>query len=181
MIFGIRTVELHPIVVHFPIALLLTSVVLDFVALAMRRWSIAEASTWPLALGTVGALAAGVTGQISEKQANLSSVGSILSMHQAFAFATGLVFAGLLAVRLAWLTPRILGVMPRLAEVDRQLRALAPRLYAGAPPRLMVGMYLAASVFGAVLLAITGYLGGVMVYEHGVGTPTGILMLWRLA
>ncbi|MGO8950396.1 MAG: DUF2231 domain-containing protein [Ktedonobacterales bacterium] len=36
-------------------------------------------------------------------------------------------------------------------------------------PRLVATLYLLASVVSVVLLAITGYLGGAMVFDHGVG------------
>jgi uncharacterized membrane protein len=34
-----------------------------------------------------------------------------------------------------------------------------------------VELYLLASVVSVVLLGLTGYLGGSMVYDHGVGLP----------
>jgi uncharacterized membrane protein len=179
---GIRLAELHPIVVHFPIALLLTSVALDFVAVALRRWSIAEAATWPLALGVVGALVAGLTGQISEQHAtNLAQVGQLLSLHKTFAVASGMIFAVLLSVRLIWLSPQILGSfearMPRLVAVRQQIHSYLPAINAGPPPRSLIWLYLAGSVIGTVCIGVTGYLGGALVYDHGVGTPAFLFIL----
>lgn len=42
---SIRLAELHPIVVHFPIALLLASVALDLAAVIFRRASLVEGAT----------------------------------------------------------------------------------------------------------------------------------------
>jgi len=46
----------------------------------------------------------------------------------------------------------------------------------GSNSRLLISIYLLLSVGGIVLLAITGYLGGSMVYDHGVGTPSGMFL-----
>lgn len=182
---GIRAAELHPIIVHFPIALLLTSVVLDFVATALRRWNIADVSTWLLGLGVVGALAAGLSGSVSEHAANVAkaNVGNLLSLHQAFAFGTGIVFAGLFTVRVVWLAPRILAGMRTtfrfVAPIETRLRAAVPALFAAPPATWLIALYLIASVIGAVMLGITGYLGGVLVYDHGLGTPLGMIIAVR--
>jgi uncharacterized membrane protein len=179
---AIRAVELHPIIVHFPIALLLTSVVMDFVAAFTRRWNIADVGTWLLLFGVIGALAAGLTGNLSEHQAGVAHVGNLLALHKTFGFAAGASFALLLAVRLVWLAPRILlglrGVVPALAgPVERRLRVSVPALFVAPPKTWMVALYLVGSVGAAVLLGITGYLGGALVYDHGLGTPGAALVL----
>ena len=46
-----------------------------------------------------------------------------------------------------------------------------PALYVKPLPRLVVALYLLASVVSVVLLGLTGYLGGAMVYDRGVGQP----------
>ena len=76
-----------------------------------------------------------------------------------------------------WFSPQILSFLnppiPVAQRVGRSLRMGVAVLEANA--RLLVGLYLLLSVGGIVLLAITGYLGGSMVYDHGVGTPAGLL------
>lgn len=183
---AIRLVELHPIIVHFPIALLLTAVVMDFVAALTRRWNIADVATWLLLFGVIGALAAGLTGTISEHQARGVAVGNLLALHQRFAFAAGFAFALLLLVRLIWLAPRILlglrSMVPALATpLQQRLRAAVPALFAAPPAPWLIALYLLGSVVAAVLLGITGYLGGALVYDHGLGTPGAFLHLnvWR--
>ena len=176
----IRLAELHPIIVHFPIALLLTSVVLDGLAIWLRRWHLVYTATWLLGFGVVAALLAGVTGTISARTANTSGVKSIYELHQTLGFATGFVFASLFILRILWLSPRLLDALqpryPALAGMGRQLRVTLPGLWSNRISPLLVGVYMVGSVVGIVLLSLTGYLGGAMVYDHGVGTPSSIIM-----
>ena len=172
----ISVTELHPIVVHFPIALLSVSVVMDVLAALLRRWNLADVATWLLGFGVVGAFVAGVTGNFSERTAHTYLAGGIINQHSHFAIATGVIFAGLFAVRIVALAPRLMlglrGTVPALANgVDKRLRAIIPFVYAAPPSRVLIGLYLLASVGGLVLLTITGYYGGLMVYHYGVGTP----------
>jgi len=168
--------EFHPIVVHFPIALLMTSVVMDILAILLRRWNLADMATWLLGFGVVGAFVAGVTGNLSEGTANTALAGDIIGQHTKFALATGVVFAFLFVVRIVALAPRLTvglrGTYPALANgLEKQLRSVIPFVYQAPPAQLLIGLYLIASIIGLGLLATTGYLGGLMVYHHGVGTP----------
>lgn len=171
----IRLAELHPIIVHFPIALLATSVVMDGLAVVLRRWHLVYGATWLLGFGVVGALLAGLTGAYSEGHTNIGSAGALLTMHKTLGFATGFVFAVLFAVRLIWLTPRILAALtPRYAwagGANRALRTALPGIYREQLPGAMVAVYLLGSVVGLVLLGLTGLYGGALVYDHGLGTP----------
>lgn len=176
---SLRLAELHPILVHFPIALLITSVALDLAAVFLRRAGLTTAATWLLILGLPGALVALLSGWLSERDVNLAPAGSLLHLHKSFAVLTSVMFSLLLLLRLAWLFPRILGwlrltfprIAPAIAGVERQTKIIFPLLYAPRLPRSLVALYLTASVFGVVMLAVTGYLGGAMVYDHGVGLP----------
>ncbi|MBA3823663.1 MAG: hypothetical protein H0X24_07145 [Ktedonobacterales bacterium] len=172
----ISLTELHPIVVHFPIALLTLSVVMDGLAALLRRWNLADMATWLLGFGVVGALVAGLTGNFSEHSAHTALAGGIINQHSHFAFATGAIFAALFAVRIVALLPRVLlglrSIAPALANgADKQLRGIIPFVFQAPPTRLLIGLYLLASVGGLVLLTLTGYYGGLMVYHYGVGTP----------
>jgi uncharacterized membrane protein len=174
-----RLAELHPIVVHFPIALLITSVALDIAGVMLRRAGLTTAATWCLVLGVPGAFAALFSGWLSERDVQLALAGDIFHLHKVFAVLTTGSFSLLLLLRLLWLLPAILGwarcTWPRtevaLALVDKRLHLLLPALYIKSLPRLVVALYLLASVVSLVLLALTGYLGGAMVYDHGVGQP----------
>ncbi len=179
----IRLAELHPIIVHFPIALLITSVIMDVIALITRRRHLLYGATWVLAFGVAGALAAGLTGSLSEHSAHIANAAAsqILAMHQTLGFATGVVFAFLLALRLLWLSPEILAALtPRYAgaqQVSIWLKGALPGLERRQLSPLLVSAYLLGSLVGVILLGLTGYLGGSLVYDHGVGVPAGIVML----
>ena len=56
--------NLHPIVVHFPIALLTAAVVVDFLGLFMRtRAAVRDTATWLYCAGAVVAILAYFTGR----------------------------------------------------------------------------------------------------------------------
>lgn len=175
---AIRLAELHPILVHFPIALLLTSVALDCASIALKRWGLAEAATWCLVIGVPFAAAAILAGQVSEGQINIDAVGAAaaqtLHSHKLFAAGAGLLFGVLLIVRLVWLSPRIMAAVaqsvPRMKSamigMQRSLHTILPGIYADRPPKLIMGLYLILSLGAVALLAITGYLGGELVYTY---------------
>lgn len=178
-----RPVELHPIIIHFPIALLLTAVALDFLAAIFRRWGLADAATWLLVFGVPSAAFALLSGWVSEKYVTVGTAGDILHYHKLAAVGASGLFGLLLVIRLVWLAPRIFPAVasfvpttrPMMAGADRALRLALPRLYEPKLPRLVVALYLFLSIVAVILLAITGYLGGALVYDHGVGSPSGLI------
>ena len=92
---------IHPMVVHFPIALLITSVVFDLLATRWRRESFQEAGFYTLLAGLLGAVVAVVTGAMAEEAAEGKGIPeSVLEIHEALGYATLLFFIGLLALRL---------------------------------------------------------------------------------
>ena len=133
----------HPLIVHFPIALLLTSAGLDLAAVALRRPTLHRIALWNLVLGTLGAGAAVWTGLRAEEVAKHSfEIWRIITLHKRLGFCT-----------------LILGLMgggARLITRDR----LSPTARGG-------------TMLLAVLMATTltwgAYLGGRLVYECGVG------------
>jgi uncharacterized membrane protein len=177
--FSFRLAELHPVVVHFPIALLIASVALDFAGIALRRAGLTTAATWCLVLGVPGAFAALFSGWLSERDISLALAGSLLHIHKVFAVVTSLSFSLLLLVRLLWLLPAILQWISCsfirsevvIGRLDTRLQVWLPALYLKPLPRLVVALYLLASVVSVVLLGLTGYLGGTLVYDQGVAQP----------
>jgi uncharacterized membrane protein len=177
--FSFRLAELHPIVVHFPIALLIASVALDFGGIVLSRAGLTTAATWCLTLGVPGAFAALFSGWLSERDINLALAGSLLHIHKVFAVVTSLSFSLLLLIRFLWLLPSIFQWMrctfvrsdAPMVRLDARLQVWIPALYWKPLPRLVVALYLLASVVSVVLLGLTGYLGGALVYDHGVAQP----------
>ena len=139
--------SLHPLVVHFPIALLLSALVLDILALALKRPPIHRIALWNLCLGTIGAAVAVLTGLRAEDVAKHSfEIWKIMNVHERLGITT-----------------LILGIMVagfRLGKRDR----LTPRARA---------LTMAVMLIMAATLGTGAYLGGRMVYEFGVGGTFG--------
>jgi uncharacterized membrane protein len=137
----------HPLVVHFPIALLLTAVCLDGLALVLKRPSLHRIALWNLSLGTLGAGVAVWTGYRAADIAKHSfEIHQVMELHRKLGIATLILGSSAVIWRL-WkrdcLTnrARILALLVMLA---------------------MVGT-----------LSFGAHLGGRLVYEFGVGGTFG--------
>lgn len=133
---------LHPIVVHFPMALLAFGFCLDAAGLVARRpWH--RLGYVLLLAGTAGAMAAVITGNLEAADFRASVHAEAIQQHEDYATLALLVY-------LASALGRLPGV----------LRAGDAGL---APAWLLVG----AVALG--LLAAAGLQGGALVYERGIG------------
>ena len=134
--------HLHGALNHFPIALLFVSAGLDFVA--GKKPSLRSSAWLLLVLGTLGAIVATVSGLLAhlayEDDPYLLSA---MEVHQYLAFATTALFAALTAWR--W-------------------RSLRSGSDIGGKP-----VYLALILLGVVILGVTGFLGGNLLTEYGIG------------
>ena len=133
----------HGAITHFPIALLFVSVALDLVAVVKKpnlHWS-----GWLLlVLGTIGAVVATITGLISHFPYEEDPVLlAAIEPHQYTAFAATAVFVTLTGWR--WRAVR------RGSEVGGS------------------SAYLALALLGLVILGVTGFLGGNLLSEWGIG------------
>lgn len=138
--------NLHPLAVHFPIALLSLFVLLDLVGSVFTLQNWRQAASWFLYIGTIGAaitVAAGLAA--ADSVAHGDNVHEIMSQHQRLGIST-LSLAVLLSL---W---RLLqrGVIAGGANVLHQL----------------------LNVILLVLLMLTADLGGLMVYQYGVAVET---------
>ena len=139
--------SLHPLIVHFPIALLLTATALELASLACRRPGWHRIALWNLALGTLGAAAAVASGLYAERVARHSfEIWEVMERHERLGIST--LILALMAV--AW----------RLKQHDQ----LSPR--ARLTTTLLNLAMTGTLVWGA-------YLGGRLVYELGVGGGFG--------
>ncbi len=151
------TYNIHPLLVHFPIAFLLLYSLLRI--LPFDRWFPKVA--WQhvrfvvLLAGVLGAMAANATGEIAEHVARPDR--RIVEMHSFFAAAStwiyGLLLAGeLLALANPWLVQKLpAGSLPKLLRSAEQI--LANR-----------GLSIFLAIIGVFAISLTGLLGGVMVY-----------------
>ena len=93
--------ELHPKVVHFPIALLLTYVALELIGIVFKKEFYQKAAHLLLFLGVIGALFAVLTGNQAHSAYKYWSESSseLFNEHQTFANLTVWYFTGMLVFR----------------------------------------------------------------------------------
>jgi len=124
---------LHPLAVHFPLALWITSALFDLLAWRQEDPLHRRAAYWLVGLGLLGALVSIAFGWIDLLAQERAGVGTGLvlrhRLHSGMAYVASVVYG----MNLGW----------RWWTENR-----------------MSGMLLTLSLVGAVLVAITGYLGG---------------------
>lgn len=139
--------SLHPIVVHFPIALFVTALGLDLLAIILRRPAIHRVALWNLGLGALGAGVAVLTGLQAEAVAKHSfEIWQVMDFHKRLGFVTLSLAAVVTAIRLI-----------RRDQLPTWARAITLAI---------MGTLVGSVIWGA-------YLGGRLVYEFGVGGPFG--------
>jgi uncharacterized membrane protein len=133
--------ELHPMLVHFPIAFLLSATLLDMVAVLKQRGDLAWVANGMLIAGEVSAAVAAVAGVLAffTLPAQSDAAQTRMIVHWIVAVAAVLLFA-IVAIR-RWKTRRV------------------PLGRAG----------LAMSLVASALLLVAGGLGGYLVFQDGVG------------
>jgi len=147
---------LHPAVVHFPVALLLTAAFFDAACLVLRRYLwIDRTATALLTLGGIALGAAYLTGErAAEAAAPVTGIAQgILADHEDLALLTLWATGVALALRLfvTW-----------LGRDDLEVHLGIFRLAA------------LVAVFGAAaLMILTAYHGGQLVFDHGIGVSLG--------
>ena len=146
--------HLHPLIVHFPIALLLVTPLLVLLGLLWpaQRTGIHAAALVLLLLGTSLAVLAVSTGMAAAGAGGRSpELLLALDSHEALAKQAAVLYAGL---SLAFIV----------------LHLLSRRRSQGTKPRWLIVvhlLWLAASLGASLLLIRTGHLGGRMVHELG--------------
>lgn len=147
---------LHPIVVHFPVVLLLGGVLVDVAS----AWIVAyrKAGFAHLVFGTVAALAALLTGSLDAHSVPAGGANLVLS-HALFSVLTILTF-GLMAAGRSYF--RI-----------RHMRSGAVGDPEATVPAGRAAAYFALAAVGVALVVATGYTGGELVYGQGVETIVG--------
>lgn len=144
----------HPLVVHFPIALLLVAPVLAAIGLALKKGrTFLFAALVVMVLGTAGAWLALASGEAAGELAErVAGVEAVLEKHAGMAETTTTVFTVLTLVYAALLVApwALKRQMPRIAEIG------------------IHGGFLAVYAAGAVYLAQTAHQGGMLVHQYGV-------------
>lgn len=138
--------NLHPLLVHFPIALLLAYIVLDWAGRIWKEKGFTEAAWYSLILGTIGALVTLGSGLLDARGITAADPAfTTLTIHKISAIATVVLF-GFQTVCYA----RNRGKYTRNTEILHTIIQLA----------------------GATAIIITGYFGGQLVFEFGIGVLT---------
>ncbi|MEC9373980.1 MAG: DUF2231 domain-containing protein [Planctomycetota bacterium] len=148
----------HPIVVHFPIALLLTAPLLAIAAILIRRHrtGLAAATLITLALGVAAAWLVVLSGEAGEDAAEaVAAASAVLETHEERATITTWIFTGAAAVYALLFLPTL-----RPAEKPTGRAWLAGN-----------ALFLLAAGVGSLLLVSAGHEGGRLVHEFGVRAP----------
>jgi uncharacterized membrane protein len=130
---------LHPLVIHFPIALLAVALALELLGWLRPSWNLGPTASWNLHLGFLGALAAVITGWFRAQSMGFEpDLKPVLEIHRWMGFAT-LAATGI-CVAFGWLT--------------KKKKTLVP----------WYGVFLAGVV---ILMGFTAHYGGTLVYGLG--------------
>lgn len=133
---------IHPMLVAFPIGLWVTSFVLDVIFYFMRNSTLAMISKVMIAAGLVGAAAAAVPGIIDWLSIKDPRVKKVADWHARLNIIALIVFGASLYLRMRIGAPLV-------------------NWHARIPVLL--------SALGILLIGISGWLGGALTFEHGVG------------
>jgi uncharacterized membrane protein len=154
--------NLHPLIIHFPIALLLVAPVLVILSMGVRKYArpFAYAALLLMVLGTGALFVAVSTGEAAGELAEGNgAVEQVLERHEDLAELTQTIFSIItIAYALVVLAPLV-----------------AKKAQATLPWTAVNGAILVFYLAGAVFLANTGHEGGRLVHEFGVHammTPT---------
>ncbi len=134
--------DIHPITVHFPIALLIVSAALSAVMFARPSAALQEATWVLLWVGTLSAFVSSVTGLISHFPYEETDLHGVIEVHQFWSFGATALFLAVTVWR--WLSRRWRGD-------------------AGTQP-----LYLLVVLVGVAALTMSGLTGGDLVYDYGI-------------
>lgn len=148
--------ELHPMVIHFPIALLLVAplfIIIGIIVNPQKGRPFLIAALVLMLLGTAGTFLAIATGEAAGEIAERTpAVNAVLERHEDLAEMTRVVFTVLTILFAAIL------LLPRLLKREPSV----------ATARILPLAFLVLYTAGAVILVNTAHHGGRLVHEFGV-------------
>lgn len=151
---------IHPLVIHFPIALLLVAPVLIVLGFLLPKQSrgLFIGGLALMALGTIGSYLAVATGQAAGELAERTpGVAGVLERHEELAETARAIFTALTIVYAAILFgPSIL-----------------KKGFSRAATTIVSGVFLLLYAGGALLLVNVAHQGGMLVHQYGVHAMTG--------
>jgi len=141
----IDTSHLHPMIIHFPIALIIIGFLSDFVGAATKRQFFTNAGLYLIALGSLGTLAAYISGNIAgDGVTEIGALGAALEAHES-------------AATLALWSVIIVAILRVILALTKQM--------VGWKQWVMVALL----AVGVGTVSRAGYYGGELVYKHAAG------------
>ncbi len=133
----------HPLFVHFPVALLLLSLILEAIALLRKSSELSRAAWWNQIGGTAGLALTVASGLLAENTVSIAEdAKGLFERHEQLAFLSAAIFALLLLWRIA---------------------------ARGNLPRQSTAAYVVLLVVGVACVLTGAWCGGEMVFRYGVG------------
>lgn len=138
--------DLHPLIIHFPIALLIVGVVCDVIGILGQRVFFQKMGYTLFALGAIASIPAALTGdQAAHVAQHIPNITADLDWHDTLGTATALSAVIITLIR---------------THLTFKKQFVGPVQYA----------YLILAIVTAILVSASGYTGGRLVYDHGAGT-----------
>jgi uncharacterized membrane protein len=140
--------KIHPVIVHFPIALFAVYTVLEIIALFIKNESYSKIVLLILGIGVLFSLLAVLTGnRAAEISKSLVSPGAaeIIETHESFATITMFYYSAILFVKSYLIIKK-------------------------KSSRLIKYSFLVLVLIGNIFIYLTGYYGGELVFKYGIGT-----------
>lgn len=138
--------ELHPPVVHFAIALIITGVIFDLTGFILNKESLKNAGFWVIIFGTISVWGAMFTGHFAEELVENTIKGNLvydlLEEHE-----------------------EVGNILPWIVSILAGFRIFLNFR----PNQKLFILYILAGLVIAGMVSFQGRLGGKLVFEHGVG------------
>lgn len=136
------TTHLHPMIVHFPIALITVGFIADVASLFFRKEKcLSKTGFYLMILGALAAVAAWSTGQLFTVEPTQGAIVEVFEKHETGAIVTMIMMLLGASFRI-WLNVK--------EKEETQLKWVAFALY----------------LIAFVAVTVTGYMGGTMVYNY---------------
>jgi uncharacterized membrane protein len=142
--------NLHPKIVHFPVALLVAYSFLEILGILIKKESISQTAYVLLLLGVIGAIAAVLTGNQADEVAKMwfgrfkFNTAGLISLHETYATISLFIFTGILALRTYLIIKK---------KFNTKIKYL----------------FIFLAIIGFYFIIETGMIGGELVYKRGVG------------
>ena len=151
--------NIHPIIVHFPIALLVCYAIIEILPLTKwyPRFPWDPIKLFLVLFGTVGAVAALGTGSLAEHSSQWT-LRNVLGLHKSFAGISTLIFGIITATYfIRWFFQQYPGLFVGALSALSFLKNIADFIL---KRRIVIPL----ALMGLVAILVTGILGGIIVY-----------------